>query len=107
MHQPHDETSRSSSFISCPPAAFNGQRGPLPSGVGKQTSASRVLFSSAWCSNLGCVPAQASSWLGPGVPRAPSEGAQVLELCRTVACLWLWGLTAQVKLSGEIEQCWA
>lgn len=62
MHQPHDETSRSSSFNSCPPAAFNGQRGPLPSGVGKQTSASWVLFSSAWCSNLGCVPAQASSW---------------------------------------------
>lgn len=54
---------------------------------------------------MGCTPAQASSWLGPGVLRAPSEGTQVLELSRTVACPW--GLTTQVKLSVEVEQCWA
>lgn len=88
--------------------AFDGQRWPLCSGVVKTNH--RLL---RFCSPVFGAPAwavhqqQASSWLGPRVPAAPSEGTQVLELCRTVACLQLRGLTRQVKLSVEVGQCWA
>lgn len=67
-----------------------------------------VFFSSAWCSSLGCTLAQASSWLGPGMPRAPSKGTQVLDFGAPWDCSLSLApaLTRQVELSVEVEQHW-
>lgn len=74
MHHPRDVKSRSPSFNSCPLAAFNGQRGPLCSGLVKTKHrllgfCSPVLVAPAWAVHQHRLPL---GW-GQACPELPQK----------------------------------